>query len=247
MVIKKRSLLWDWTNTKNVPKQMDQINFDGPMHSVSNWNTWYPTELKNRAPFRPMVRLEAQLGGDDWQNILKSNQEIIHYFNEPERAGISPEHAADQWNKQMIPLRKEHGKKLVSPSCSNDAGGQAWIADFMHRVEGDAPDFLGLHYYGTKANEAIAFLEGMHKKFPKQKVFISEIACISRDYNEVLHFTVDVSNWMDQQDWVAEYSWFGCMQHPADNFVSPAAQLMNEDGSFKDLMWKLMFDQPMHY
>jgi hypothetical protein len=41
MVIKKRCLLWDWTNTdgpghKGVPHQMDKVNFDGPMHSVSN-------------------------------------------------------------------------------------------------------------------------------------------------------------------------------------------------------------------
>jgi hypothetical protein len=35
------------------------------------------------------------------------------------------------------------------------------------------------------------------------------------------------------------------MRKPADNFVSPAAQLMNPDGSFTDLMFKLMYDQPI--
>jgi hypothetical protein len=35
------------------------------------------------------------------------------------------------------------------------------------------------------------------------------------------------------------------MEHPADNFVSPAAQLMKPDGKFTDLMNRIMHDQPM--
>jgi hypothetical protein len=44
MVIKKRCLAWDWTNTRDIPQQMDLVNFTGPLSSVSNWNTWYPKE-----------------------------------------------------------------------------------------------------------------------------------------------------------------------------------------------------------
>jgi hypothetical protein len=51
---------------------------------------------------------------------------------------------------------------------------------------------------------------------------------------------------MDEKDWVFEYAFFGCMRVTADDFVSPAAQLMNADGSFTDLMWKYMSDQPFH-
>ena len=247
MVIKKRCLLWDWTNTKNCPQMMDKVNFEGPMHSVSNWNTWYPNELKNRAPFRPMVHLLPQLSGQDWANIENTNQSIIHYFNEPDANGISAEVAAEHWNTQMVPLRKNKGKKLVSPSCKNDAAGQAWINDFMNRVSANPPDYLGLHYYGTNGNDAISFIEEMHKKHPQHPIIVSEIASIARDYNDVLGFTVQLANWMDQADYVFEYGFFGCMETLADNFVSPAAQLMNPDGSFKDLMYKLMFDQPMHF
>lgn len=39
MPIKKRMLLWDYTNTNEVPWAMDKINFNGPISSVSNWNT----------------------------------------------------------------------------------------------------------------------------------------------------------------------------------------------------------------
>ena len=119
MVIQKRCLLWDWTNTQNCPQMMDQVNFDGPIHSVSNWNTWYPAELKGRAPFRPMVRLPTQLSGKDWANIENTLETVVHFFNEPERAGISAAEAAEQWHNQMIPLRNK-GKQLVSPSCARD-------------------------------------------------------------------------------------------------------------------------------
>jgi len=102
-----------------------------------------------------------------------------------------------------------------------------------------------LHYYGTNGWDAIGYLQMMHEKFPNQPVIVSEIASIHRNYNDVLGFTAQVTIWMDETEWIFEYAWFGCMETLADDFVSPAAQLMNPDGSFKDLMWKLMFDQPI--
>ncbi len=50
---------------------------------------------------------------------------------------------------------------------------------------------------------------------------------------------------MDQCPWVYEHAFFGCMAKAADDFVSPEAQLMNSDGTLKDLMHKLMNEQPM--
>ena len=250
MVIKKRCLLWDWTNTdgpghQGVPWAMDKVNWHGPISSVSNWNTWTPPEVKNRAPFRPMVHLEAQLSGQDWKNVEDSHEPIIHFFNEPERAGISPENAADVWHKQMLPLRKEKHKKLVSPSCASDPAGEKWIEDFMNRVRDNPPDFLGLHYYGTDGNAAIEHIKSMHERYPKHPVIVSEIASISRNRNDVYHFTAQLANWMDETPWIFEYGFFGCMRQVADSFVSPEAQLMNVDGSFTDLMYKLMWDQPI--
>ena len=192
-----------------------------------------------------MVRSEGQALGTDWEIILKSDQHIIHFFNEPERQGISAEHAADVWLKQMVPLRQKHGKKLVSPSCANDKAGQEWIADFMNRVSREAPDYLGLHYYGTDGNAAIKFIQDMHAKHPHQPIIVSEIASIARDYPSVKGFTVQLANWMDSQEYVFEYGFFGCMRKLADNFVSPQAQLMKPDGNFTDLMEKLMHEQPM--
>ena len=250
MVIRKRCLLWDWTNTDGpghagVPWAMENVNFNGPISSVSNWNTWVPPELKGRLPFRPMIRLEAQLSGNDWNILQNTDQPIIHYFNEPERATISVQRAVDEWFDKVIPLRAQKGKKLVSPSCSNDAAGQAWIADFMNRTSSNPPDYIGLHYYGTDGNAAISFFQDMHAKYPNQPIIVSEIASIARDHPSVLGFTAQLANWMDNTDWIFEYGFFGCMRQLADDFVSPEAQLMKPDGNFTDLMFKLMWDQPI--
>ncbi|KAF2184862.1 glycoside hydrolase family 128 protein [Zopfia rhizophila CBS 207.26] len=246
MAIKKRCLLWDYTNTQDRPQQMDIVKFDGPISSVSNWNSWVPPELKGRAPFRPMIHLERELNGNEWQLILQSDQPIVHFFNEPERNGISPQKAADYWRNQVVPaLRNERKKQLVSPSCASDPAGQQWISDFMSLIQDALPDYLGLHWYGTSSDECKQYISNMHDKFPGLKIIVSEIASISRDYEQVHAFTRDMCNWMDGVDFVVEYGFFGCMKNMPDDFVSPAARLMDQWGNFTDLMWKYMSDQPM--
>ncbi|PMD37371.1 glycoside hydrolase family 128 protein [Hyaloscypha variabilis F] len=248
MVIRKRCLLWDWTNTANLARAIEKLNFDGPFSSVSNWNAWSPPELKNRLPFRPTVRGMDQLTDpNEWGMISNNDHAIIHYFNEPERAGISPQKAAEMWKDKMVPLRKERGKKIVGPGCASDSGGEAWLDDFMKKIQdqGEPPDYLGLHYYGPDAGAAIRYIEKMHQKYPEYPVVVSEIASISRDKKDVFAFTAQVANWMDECPYVFEYSFFGCMAKCADDFVSPEAQLMNSDGTFTHLMEKLMNEQPI--
>lgn len=244
-MIRKRCLLWDWTSTRD-KISMDALNFNGPIVSLSNWNTWTPPELKSRLPFRPMVRQMAQLEGNDWAMALNSDQPIIFFLNEPERAGTSAKQAADAWKNQVVPLlRKKKGKKLVGPSCASDPGGEKWLAEFMSLVKDDLPDYLGVHYYGTSSQAAIEYLQKMHATYPNLPLFVSEIACISRDKKEVYDFTAKLANWMDGTDWVFEYAFFGCMQQVADDFVSPQAQLMKPGGEFTELMIKLMNEQPI--
>ena len=62
---------------------------------------------------------------------------------------------------------------------------------------------------------------------------------------KIVYFTAQLANWMDDTPWVSHYYFFGWMLHPADNFVSPAAQLMNSDTSNRDLMMKLIWDKPI--
>ncbi|KAI0905412.1 glycoside hydrolase family 128 protein [Ustulina deusta] len=252
MVIKKRQILWDWTNSAGpgnpgVPDKINQVPFGGnsPVASVINWNAWVPQELKGRAPFRPMVRVIQSTQGNDWAMIQDSKEPIILFFNEPERSGISPEQARDIWYKQMLPLRKNKGKKLGSPAVASDDNGRKWIEKFMSLVSSDMPDFLCLHYYSASADDAIKYIGSMHSKWPKLKVMVTEIACIDRNYQTVLGFTVKACNWMDTTDWIFEYGLFDFQRKVADGFVSPAAQLMDGNGNFTELGKMYVNQQPM--
>ncbi|KAI1652484.1 glycoside hydrolase family 128 protein [Daldinia decipiens] len=246
MVIKKRQILWDYTNT-DIPDKFNQVPFGGnsPVASVVNWNTWVPPGLNDRAPFRPMVRVLDNTKGGEWAQIQNSKYPIILYFNEPERANISPEQARDIWYSQMLPLRKNKGKQLGSPAVASDDNGRKWIEKFMSLVSKDPPDFLCLHYYSTNANYAIKYIQDMHNKWPNHKVMVTEIACIDRNYQVVVDFTVRICNWLDSQDWVFEYGLFDFQRKVADGFVSPVAQLMDANGNFTELGKMYVHQQPM--
>ena len=114
MVIKKRCLLWDLTNTAHRSEAMERITFAGPLYSCSNWNAWVPLELTNQLPFRPTVRSTYQRTDPNERGMTSNNDyAIFHYFNEPERAGISPNSAAEMWKEKMVPSRKEKARKLL--------------------------------------------------------------------------------------------------------------------------------------
>jgi hypothetical protein len=163
MVIKKRCLLWDWTNTAHMPEAIERINFNGALSSCANWNAWAPPELQGRLPFRPTVRgLEQLTSPQEWAMIQNNDHAILHFFNEPERAGISPRDAVRWWCEKMVPLRKATGKQIIGPGCASDAEGEAWLAAFMEGVEAvdEPPDYLGVHYYGARRWSRCAKLPG---------------------------------------------------------------------------------------
>lgn len=155
----------------------------------------------------------------------------------------------DAFLEKISPLRKEkNGRvKIVGPACASDPPGEKWIEEFMRllKVKGEEVDFLGLHYYGQDVGECKKWLMKMHKKYEGLKVVVSEVACTARKYEVVKRFTVEICNWMDEQEWIFEYGLFGCMMELADGFVSPEAQLMDKDGGLRKLMIQYMDKQPM--
>lgn len=241
----KRGLLFDYTVQDKNPNAIDDIKEYGQISRVINWNTWYPLNLKNRIPFVPTIRTPAQLQGQEWDWAWNSNGPEVVFINEPERIPVSPQDAAHMWFSHMIPLRQQRGKKLVGPGIANDANGQRWLQSFMSLIGDQKPDFLGLHVYDTDGNRAIQYMQDMYQKY-RLPLYITEIASVHRNYNDVLYFTAQLANWMDNTPWVERYFFFGWMPNPPDDFVSPAAQLMNSDTSPRDLMMKLLWDRPIN-
>lgn len=235
---KKRTLLWDWTSVRDsIP--LPAIPPDSAICACHNWNTWAPPGLPAHVPFRPMFRTRAQLQFPEFEYALSQPYAVMHFLNEPEREGVAPAEAAALWFDKIVPLRRARGTKVVGPAAANDAQGSAWLDEFMACVDardaGERPDFLGLHYYGTVAAEAVAYLTDRHGRYPGLPVNVSEIASISRDAREVERFSREVAAWADATEWVVEYGFFGMMRECADAFVSPQAQLMDGRGELTGL------------
>jgi hypothetical protein len=187
-----------------------------------------------------MFRTLQQLDFPEFEYAKSQPYEVMHFLNEPERQGITPDKAVEEWLGKIVPLRKERGCKIVGPACASDAAGTAWLDSFMALLKekeggNEMPDFLGLHYYGPVAEAAIAYFQERHAKYPDHEVNISEVACISRDPGEVWKFSKEVVEWAERTEWVEEIGLFGMMKECADDFVSPCAQLMDKEGGLTDL------------
>ena len=176
-----------------------------------------------------MARTSAQLTGPEWGWIAGAGAAVVHFLNEPERQGdLPPERAAALWRERMLAgLRWPSGgrTKLVGPSVASDDAGRVWLRAFMghlRRDQGEWPDFLGAHYYGTDAGAARQYLEGLRGEFGLD-VVVSEVACVAREPARVARFTADLANWMDATPWIVEYGFFGCMAGLADDVSCAAA------------------------
>lgn len=197
-----------------------------------------------------MIHDFTRFNNPEWKTLAADQKDsIIHFFNEPDRDNpgtpqFSPAEAARLWLTNMVPLRAQ-GNTLVSPSISSGEHGRIWIDQWMKMVASSPPEYLGLHWYGINALETIKYLENFHKIYPAQPIIVSEWASVSRDYHEVLAFTVQMANWMDSTPWIFEYALIGAQRQVADSYVSPEATLVKSDGRFTDLMIKYMTEQPM--
>ncbi|RYO78196.1 hypothetical protein DL762_008823 [Monosporascus cannonballus] len=246
-----RTPLWDWTLTRDhddsvIKATANSLASSSKITSITNWETWQPPDLPSNIPFRAMVRTPAQLSGEPWENLLSvlssEEKKIVHLLNEPDKQGIPPANAARMWKDAMLSPRHGYSARLVSPGCAGNDDGTRWLDEFMgHLTDGEKPDYIALHFY-TRADEpadkeilaAKQYLKTRHEQH-NLPVIINELASTSRDLNIVRKFTTEIGNLLDSQDWGVEYGFFGASREPTDDFVSPAAQLLDGDGTRTEL------------
>jgi hypothetical protein len=195
-----------------------------------------------------MIRTRHHLTGKNWNDLMERIEEgcnTIHFLNEPERNGVSPSEAISLWRLQMLPLRESYHIRLIGPTVASDDQGTEWFNEFYGALgRGEYPDLLGLHFYTSEATSAEtevlnakSYIGAKHNSFLLNEipVVISEIGSISRDSAAVAMFTTEMMAYMDGEPWISQYGFFGASRLPSDGFVSPAAQLLNADGSLSAL------------
>lgn len=134
---------------------------------------------------------------DSVRSQISSGANITHVlgFNEPDGthatggSNIAPQVAADEWKRQLEPLRKD-GIKLGAPAVTGSPDGMTWLDDFFTHCDGGCnPDFMPVHFYGSF--EAMAAKIGeVTAKYPKMGVWVTEWALDNQD----LHATQEYYN-----------------------------------------------------
>ena len=149
-----------------------------------------------------------QQGPDYFERILG--------FHEPDGSGpdaMTVETALDRWE-----LLDEMNVPLVSPSTIDPMG--PWMQKFMQAVEEVClrVDWIGVHWYGGKSfSNFKANLEQIHSVY-RRPILLTEFATVdwkARDRQfsrltekDVLGFMKQALPWLEEQDWIAGYSWY---------------------------------------
>ncbi|KAJ3820337.1 hypothetical protein F5880DRAFT_976351 [Lentinula raphanica] len=161
------------------------------------------------------------------------------FLNEPNEVGQSstdPAVAADAWKRFMEPL-KAQGYQVGSAATSSRPNGETWTHDFFTACNGGCnPDFMAVHWYGVSANEFKSYVEYWHNTY-NRTIWVTEFAY--QDFNgnvqgdvdlaTIQSFMSDTTSWMDQQDYIEYFCWYGAMLDMEG--LNPLNSLMNLDGS----------------
>lgn len=143
-------------------------------------------------------------------------------FNEPDNVGqsnLSVEQAVQLWKQHVLPAKKKFGFKLGSPAMASSPVGNKWLKEFLHALgDHDEVDFVVLHWHGLKVAELESFVKDMHSTF-KKPIWLNEFACTTFGGNQpneeqVEHFVQAALKFLDSEDCVEKYAWFGAATHP---------------------------------
>jgi O-glycosyl hydrolase len=172
--------------------------------------------------------------------VVKGYAKYALGFNEPNQQGqsdMSPQRGAQLWKQYLEPLAGQ-GYTLISPATTNAPSGKKWMQDFFGQCGGCTVSIVAVHWYGTKADEMIAYLKDIHATFGRP-IWVTEYAC--QDFGggpqansgQVWAFHQQVKKFMDDTEWIKAYFAFGFMHNMGN--VNPLNQLLGSNGKPTDL------------
>ncbi|KAJ6587210.1 glycosyl hydrolase catalytic core-domain-containing protein [Mycena vulgaris] len=162
-------------------------------------------------------------------------------MNEPQEKGqsnLTPQEGADMWKTYIEPFHAQ-GLRLGGPAPSSAPSGKKWIQDFLTACNGGCTvDFIALHYYDVNATAFAEYLTDFHDTF-QRPIWVTEWAC--QNFNngpqctapETAEFLNQSQAFMDAQDWVERYAWYGVMRDLGG--VNPNDAMMDSNGKITDL------------
>lgn len=102
-------------------------------------------------------------------------------------------------------------------------------------------DFINLHWYESPYNFAdfVTYVTGAYEMFSgKYPVWISEFGMDKSNYDQgdVVAFMENATSWMDGQEWIVRYAWFG-------NFAGDGTTeyLLNSAGTARGILGNVWY------
>lgn len=144
-------------------------------HWYYNW--WTNGKSSPGLEYVPMVKGKKQVSDKVLDAIKASGAKVILCLNEPERdsqGNTTVEEALNLW-----PTLMKTGLRLGSPAPSSDAGGMAWLDQFMKGVEKKKlrVDFIAIHWYRSSDPKQFEnFLTELHRKYHRP-IWVTEFNC----------------------------------------------------------------------
>ena len=189
-----------------------------------SWNYSWGLKRINAQPanilFVPMIwgggSTASELHTELQSLVQAGNAKLIFGFNEPDRKSQSNVQVSTA--EELWPDLEQTGLPIVSPSCSSPGG--VWMQQFMTIAEQKCyrVNYVGIHWYGTPVVESFKSKMQAYYNQYKKPLIITEFApadwsattTSENKYSRstVLAFMKEVIPWLEQQDWIAGYSWF---------------------------------------
>ncbi|SPO01526.1 uncharacterized protein DNG_04199 [Cephalotrichum gorgonifer] len=191
--------------------------------------------------------------------MIEDSVNITHAlsFSEPDESipnggsDVTPSTAARAWVSNFEPLRKM-GVKVGLPACTGGGGGLTWLQEFVDAcgellTDGGKEkknctwDFLPVHWYGGFDGLASHIGERI-EAFPDTPIWVTEYADPNQDLRPTQDFYNTSTSWLDKEESVERYAYFGAFRSD-DSTVGPNAAFLNLDGELTDVgAWYLGFN-----
>lgn len=189
-----------------------------------------------------MLHGEETLAKGDWDHVTSGYATTAmgcNEVNQPGQALMGVDRGVQIWRERLGPL-KGQGYRLISHSTNQNDDGLQWHRDFRSQCPDceSQIDLYSVHWYGTDAQQFKDYLTRFHDEFGKNLV-VTEFAYtdwvnMSPNGDDVRNFMTDTMAWMDGQDFIEGYFWFGAWPNMPGG-VPQADSIVNGDGSPNDL------------
>lgn len=226
-----------------------------------SWSLTPPAKLAGKQvgpEFLPQVHSPKDHGNLGALNNLPQSSKHLLTYNEPDEeianggTKLDAAQAAKDYIEKIVPLRNRW--KISHPCVTGSPRGLNWLREFnktcysIDKKNGCPADFIAMHWFGEAAGlkDHLPKLEAFYNDNPSTrnlKVWVTELGIPGATTGKATEMMKQSSEFLDKQDQVEGYAWFGAFRPSEKNdWTGAGIALFEENGALSNL-GKLYFGQ----